>query len=57
MTIVSQLALGSMIGGLGLVLATPLLAVVVVIVKMVYFEDVLGDKEVPMEAVAEESTA
>ena len=57
MTIVSQLALGSMIGGLGLVLATPLLAVVVVIVKMVYFEDVLGDKEVTMEAVAEESTA
>lgn len=44
LTIVSQLVLGTLIGGLGLVLATPLLAVVVVIVKMVYFEDVLGDK-------------
>lgn len=44
LTIIFQLALGAMIGGLGLVLATPLLAVVVVIVKMVYFEDVLGDR-------------
>jgi len=44
LTIVFQLALGAMIGGLGLVLATPLLAVMVVVVKMVYFEDVLGDK-------------
>lgn len=55
LTIVSQLALGTMIGGLGLVLATPLLAMVVVIVRMVYFEDVLGDKTAPIEAVAEES--
>jgi len=46
-----------MIGGLGLVLATPLLAMIVVIVKMVYFEDVLGDKEVPLDAAAEESPA
>jgi len=30
------------------------LAMIVVIVKMVYFEDVLGDKEAPIEAVAEE---
>ncbi len=44
LTIIFQLGLGAMIGGLGLVLATPLLAVMVVIVKMVYFEDVLGDK-------------
>ncbi len=43
-TIIFQLALGAMIGGLGLVLATPLLAMLVVIVKMVYFEDVLGDR-------------
>ncbi|MBK8304600.1 MAG: AI-2E family transporter [Chloracidobacterium sp.] len=57
LTIIFQLALGAMIGGLGLVLATPLLAMVVVIVKMVYFEDVLGDKIVPLEAFAEESPA
>jgi len=44
LTIVFQLALAAVIGGLGLVLATPLLAVMVVIVKMVYFEDILGDK-------------
>jgi len=44
LTIVFQLVLGAMIGGLGLVLATPLLAIVVVVVKMVYLEDVLGDK-------------
>lgn len=43
LTIVFQLVLGVLIGGLGLVLATPVLAVVVVIVKMVYIEDILGD--------------
>ncbi len=43
LTIIFQLALGAMIGGLGLVLATPLLAMIVVIVQKVYFEDVLGD--------------
>ncbi len=57
LTIIFQLALGAMIGGLGLVLATPLLAMVVVIVKMVYFQDVLGDKPVAIEAVPEESAA
>ncbi|MFZ1701157.1 MAG: AI-2E family transporter [Pyrinomonadaceae bacterium] len=46
LTIVFQLALGVLIGGLGLVLATPLLAVIVVIVQMVYLEDVLGDPSV-----------
>jgi predicted PurR-regulated permease PerM len=44
LTIIFQIALGALIGGLGLVLATPLLAVLVVLVKMVYIEDVLGDK-------------
>ncbi len=57
LTIVFQLALGAMIGGLGLVLATPLLAMIVVIVKMVYFEDVLGDKETPIQAATEEVRA
>jgi predicted PurR-regulated permease PerM len=45
LTIVFQLALAVTIGGLGLVLATPLLAVCVVLVQMVYIEDILGDKE------------
>lgn len=45
LTIVAQLALGVLLGGLGLVLATPLLAVVMVLVQMVYVQDILGDKE------------
>lgn len=43
LTIVFQLALGVMVGGLGLVLATPILAAAVVGVQMLYIEDVLGD--------------
>ena len=45
LTIITQLALGVLIGGLGLVLATPLLAVVMVLVQMVYIQDVLGDRD------------
>jgi predicted PurR-regulated permease PerM len=44
LTVFAQLALSIIIGGVGLILATPLLAVVVVLVQMVYIEDVLGDK-------------
>ena len=44
LTIIAQLALGVLIGGLGLVLATPLLAVLMVLVQTVYIQDVLGDK-------------
>ncbi|HLM01355.1 MAG TPA: AI-2E family transporter [Pyrinomonadaceae bacterium] len=44
LTIISQLALSVLIGGLGLVLATPILAVIMVLVQTVYIEDVLGDK-------------
>src|SRR5215207_7056176 len=49
LTIVSQLALAVLVGGLGLVLATPLLAVIMVLVQMVYIQDVLGDQDVEME--------
>jgi len=44
LTIVFQLALAVLVGGLGLVLATPLLAVIMVLVQMVYIQDLLGDK-------------
>lgn len=44
LTVVAQLGLAVTIGGLGLLLATPLLAVVVVVVQMVYIGDILGDK-------------
>ena len=45
LTIMFQLALAVLVGGLGLVLATPLLAVIIVIVEMVYIQNVLGDTE------------
>lgn len=56
LTIMFQLALAVLVGGLGLVLATPLLAVIMVLVQMVYIEDVLGDKdtEINREGWAEE---
>ena len=45
LTIIFQLALAVMVGGLGLILATPLLAVIMVIIQMVYIQDILGDKD------------
>ncbi|MCU0239931.1 MAG: AI-2E family transporter, partial [Pyrinomonadaceae bacterium] len=49
LTILFQLVLGVLIGGLGLVLATPLLAVLMVVIQMVYVQDILGDKEIEKE--------
>ena len=49
LTIVFQLALAVLVGGLGLILATPLLAVIMVVVQLVYIQDVLGDKKVEIE--------
>ncbi len=46
LTIFFQIFLGVLVGGLGLILATPLLAVIIVIVKMLYIEGFLGDKNV-----------
>ncbi len=46
LTIVFQLALAVVVGGLGLVLATPLLAMIMVVIQMVYIQDVLGDSSV-----------
>lgn len=63
LTIVFQLALAVMVGGLGLVLATPLLAVIMVVVQMVYVVDVLGDADtglkerVDTKAVKEDADA
>jgi predicted PurR-regulated permease PerM len=50
LTIIFQVFMGIFVGGLGLVLASPLLAIILVLVKMVYIEDVLGDTvETPEE--------
>ncbi len=49
LTIFFQIFLGVLVGGLGLVLATPLLAVFIVLVKMLYIEDILGDSDVSLQ--------
>lgn len=43
--VVFQVVLGILIGPIGLIFATPVLATLVVLVRMVYVEDVLGDKK------------
>lgn len=55
LTVVFQLGLAVTIGGLGLVLATPLLAVVVVLVQMVYLEDILGDQTIKTAIMPDEA--
>jgi predicted PurR-regulated permease PerM len=43
LTITVMLLLGVLVGGLGLALAAPLTACVLVLIKMLYVEDALGD--------------
>ena len=43
LTIAAQLGLGVIAGGVGVVVATPLVAVALVLVKQLYVEDMLGD--------------
>jgi predicted PurR-regulated permease PerM len=43
LTITAQVLLGILVGGFGLVLAVPLTAAVMVLVRMLYIEDALGD--------------
>ena len=45
LTILSQTVLGSLFGPLGLILATPVTAAGVELVKKVYVEDILGDRD------------
>lgn len=45
LTIIVQLILGVLFGALGLIFASPILAVVVVLIQMLYISDILGDKE------------
>ncbi len=44
LTVIAQIMLGVTIGGLGLVLATPIVAVAMVLVQKAYIENVLGDR-------------
>jgi predicted PurR-regulated permease PerM len=43
LTIIAQVLLGILFGGLGLVLASPIVATIMVLVKMLYLEDFLGE--------------
>ena len=43
LTLVGQLIMGTLAGGVGLLVATPLTAAALVIVKRLYVEDILGD--------------
>lgn len=54
LTIIFQLVFAITLGGLGLVLATPLLAMLMIFIQMVYLEDILHDRE---PAVAELPTS
>lgn len=44
LTITAQVLLGVLVGGIGIVLASPLIASLIVIVRMLYVEDTLGDE-------------
>ncbi len=64
-TIMFQLVLALLVGTVGLVVATPLLAVIVVLVQMVYVEDILGDRskiipqdkeDMPLDVELDETT-
>lgn len=46
LVLISQLIMGVFVGGIGLILATPVMAIVLVLVKMLYVQDALGDKSV-----------
>ncbi|WP_010182364.1 AI-2E family transporter [Aquimarina agarilytica] len=52
MILIAQVILGIFTGMLGLILAVPVIAILMVIVKMLYVEDILGDTSV--EVVGEE---
>jgi predicted PurR-regulated permease PerM len=58
LTILSQVLLGVLAGGMGLALATPLAAASLVLVQRLYVEDLLGDSlEVPpSQSIARQST-
>ncbi|GAA4271965.1 AI-2E family transporter [Aquimarina gracilis] len=43
MILIAQVILGIFTGVLGLILAVPVVAIIIVLVKMVYIEDILGD--------------
>lgn len=53
LTIMGQLIMGLIAGAWGLLLAVPLVATIMVLVKMLYIEDVLGDRNVEVKGEEE----
>lgn len=49
MILLAQVLLGIFTGGLGLILAVPVIAIVMVMIKMLYIEDILGDTSVEVK--------
>jgi predicted PurR-regulated permease PerM len=45
LTISAQVLLGILAGGMGVIVATPLTAALLVFIRRLYIEDVLGDEE------------
>jgi predicted PurR-regulated permease PerM len=56
LTVMFQIVFGVMLGAIGLVLATPLLAMVMVVVQLVYIQDVLGDHDIDVGEGAEQAS-
>ncbi len=50
LTLLAQVLLGTLVGGLGVVVATPLTAAAIVFVKRFYVEDVLGDENADLDS-------
>lgn len=48
--LLSQVLLGIVAGIFGVILAVPLLVIIMVFIKMVYLQDILGDSEVKLQA-------
>lgn len=48
LTLVTQILLGVLFGGMGVILAAPVTAAGMVLVRMIYVEDVLGDRGGPL---------
>ncbi|SHJ10726.1 AI-2E family transporter [Aquimarina spongiae] len=49
MILIAQVVLGIFTGVLGLILAVPVVAIIMVVIKMVYIEDILGDYSVEVK--------
>ena len=57
MILIAQIVLGLFTGILGVILAVPLVAMIIVLVKMAYIEDVLHDRSINVGSENSDSDA